>query len=240
MAEHQVASEERASRGRVLLVDDDQDMVELVTAILTDEGYEVTAIAEPDHASIAKAVGRVEPDCILLDSSDGPEFGTSWDEAAYLSTRRRAVPTVSFTAGTDAVREAREGASDRATAARFAAIVSKPFRLDDLLDAVATAVGQSEPFDRSTVGDQQRTAALVTELERRGATDIETSRRREWATFVAPHDEHINQIYWWQLLGHYVVGRYDDDAHLAITGHYFERTSAVDAAFQSGPATVSA
>lgn len=59
MAEHQVASEERASRGRVLLVDDDQDMVELVTAILTDEGYEVTAIAEPDHASIAKAVGRV-------------------------------------------------------------------------------------------------------------------------------------------------------------------------------------
>ena len=49
MAEHQVVSADRAARGRVLLVDDDQDMVELVNAILTDEGYDVTAIAEHER-----------------------------------------------------------------------------------------------------------------------------------------------------------------------------------------------
>lgn len=220
---------------RVLLIDNDADIAELVTAILTDEGYEVTALAGADHAAVAGATGKTEPDCILLDGDAGSAFGASWDEAAYLATRARPVPVVMFTAHSHAVAEAREGTSDRALAAEFAAIVPKPFALDDLIAAVATATGRSVRFDRSASAERERTRALVKELKAAGATDIRTSERREWATFVSPHDERINQIYWWQRKGVYIIGRYDADAHLEILGQYFERAAAVAAALETAP-----
>lgn len=215
---------------RVLLVDNDEDITELVTAILNDEGYAVTAMDRTDHDSIAAVVGQLEPDCILLDSAEAPEFGGSWTQAAYLSARPRAVPVVMFTAHSESVREARTGTSDRARAAGFASIVAKPFALDDLLDAVASAAGRSTRFDRSEAADRDRTRALVEELNSAGATDIRTSERREWATFVSPRDDLIYQLYWWQRLGVYILGRYDDDARLERVGRFFERSSAIDAA----------
>jgi CheY-like chemotaxis protein len=215
---------------RVLLVDNDADITELVSAILSDEGFQVTAQHDADHEAIAAAVGQLEPDCILLDGAEGPAFGNSWSEAAYLSKRDRAVPAVMFTAHAYAVAEAREGATERAMAADFTAIVPKPFTLDELLEAVTTASGRSQRFDRSESADRQRTQALVQELQAAGATDIRTSDRREWATFVSPHDDRIYQVYWWQLKGLYIVGRYDADARLEIIGQHFERSSAIAAA----------
>jgi CheY-like chemotaxis protein len=217
---------------RVLLVDNDADITELVSAILSDEGYQVTAQHDADHAAIAAAVGQLEPDCILLDGAEGPTFGNSWSEAAYLSKRARSVPSVMFTAHAYAVAEARERATERARDADFAAIVPKPFTLDELLEAVANASGQSERFDRSESADRRRTEALVAELEAAGATDIRTSERREWATFVSPHDDRIYQVYWWQTKGLYIVGRYDADARLEIVGQHFERSAAIAAAME--------
>jgi CheY-like chemotaxis protein len=217
---------------RVLLVDNDADITELVSAILSDEGYQVTAQHDADHAAIAAAVGQLEPDCILLDGAEGPAFGNSWSEAAYLSNRVRSVPSVMFTAHAYAVAEARERATERARAADFAAIVPKPFTLDELLEAVATASGQSERFDRSESANRRRTEALVAELEAAGATDIRTSERREWETFVSPHDDRIYQVYWWQTKGLYIVGRYDADARLEIVGQHFERSAAIAAAME--------
>ena len=215
---------------RILVVDGDDDVTELVSAMLTDEGYEVTGLTTTDHDSIAAEVGRLEPDCILLDGTDPVDFGGGWDMAAYLADRARRVPTVMFTAHSLAVREARRGTSDRAQAAGFAAILAKPFALDELLESVATAVGRSIPFDRSEGGDRDRTRQLVEELTTSGATDIRTSERREWATFVSPHDQLIYQLYWWQRMGLYIVGRYDPEARLERVGQFYERRSAVDAA----------
>jgi CheY-like chemotaxis protein len=215
---------------RVLLVDNDEDVTGLVNAILTDEGYAVTALNDTDHASVAAAVGRVEPDCILLDSAEGPAFGGSWGEAAYLSRRDRAVPAVMFTAHADAVAEARDQATERAREANFAAIVPKPFTLDELLDAVGNAAGRSRRFSHSEAADRQRTAELVEQLRAAGATDIRTSERREWATFISPHDRHLYQLYWWQLKGLYMIGRYDEDARLEMIGQFFERSAAISAA----------
>jgi CheY-like chemotaxis protein len=218
---------------RVLVVDNDPHVAELVSAILTDEGYEVATLEQSDHASIAAAVGRIEPDCILLDSAEGPEFGGSWSEAAYLSKRSRRVPTIMFTAHADDAQEAQERTTDRAVTAEFAAIVPKPFMLDELLDGVASAAGRSDRFDRSEEGDRDRTAALVDDLERAHATDIRTSNRREWATFVSPNDHRIYQLYWWQRLGRYMLGRYDDDARMELIGQFFERREAIEAAIGS-------
>ena len=235
MTEHTEGSGQMADPIRVLLVDNDADITELVSAILSDEGYQVAAQHDTDHAAIAAAVGQLEPDCVLLDGAEGPAFGNSWSEAAYLSTRARAVPAIMFTAHAYAVAEARERNTERARAADFAAIVPKPFTLDELLDAVASASGKSQRFDRSESAERQRTQALVTELEAAGATDIRTSERREWATFVSPHDDRIYQLYWWQLRGLYIVGRYDADARLEIVGQYFERSAAIAAAMEASP-----
>jgi CheY-like chemotaxis protein len=217
---------------RVLLVDNDQDVRDLVHAVLTDEGYEVTTLAETDHAAIAAEVGRTEPDCILLDGAGGPAFGDSWSAAAYLRTRERTVPTVMFTGHSKAVREAREHQTDRAVEAGFTAVVPKPFLLDDLLVAVESAAGRSQRFDRSEDGERSRTAQMVEELEAAGATDIRTSERREWATFTSPRDDRIYQLYWWQLKGLYMVGRYDADARLEMIGQFFERHAAIEAALE--------
>ena len=215
---------------RVLLIDGDADVTEVVSAILGDEGYLVETMSARDHASIAAAVGVQEPDCILLDGSTGTGFGDSWTEAAYLAARRRAIPTIMFSAHGEAVAEARDGASERATAANFAAVVAKPFSVDELIEAVAHACGRSEPFDVTPAGERARTQELVRRLHAAGATDVRTGNRREWATFASSHDEHIYQLYWWQRLGLYIVGRYDEDARLETVGRHFELETAIAAA----------
>lgn len=230
MAEQGGAASPSDNKLRILIADDDPAIGELVTAILTDEGYDVTVVTTTDHDTIATAVGKIEPDCVLLDSTDGPGFGGSWSEAAYLADRERPIPTVMFTGHSDAVLEAREGTSERAQRARFAAVLSKPFILDELLDTVAMAAGRSTPFDRSEAGERTRSEELEAELTGRGATDVRTSNRREWATFTSPSDDRIYQLYWWQKLGRYIVGRYDDEARLEIIGQFYERVAAIDAA----------
>ncbi len=233
MMERQLAPEPATETPRVLLVDNDPGIRDLVHAVLTDEGYEVHALAETDHEAIAAAVGRIEPDCILLDGAHGPGFGDSWGSAAYLATRARAVPTVMFTAHTRAVHEAREGTTERARAARFAAVVPKPFLVDELVAAVESASGRSQPFDRSELGEHRRTAELVEELQAAGATDIRTGDRREWATFMPRDASRIHQLYWWQRKGVYMVGRNDDEARLELIGQYFERDAAIAAAMEA-------
>lgn len=212
---------------RVVVADNDTGVSELVKAILTDEGYDVTVLAHTDHESIAAAIGRLEPDCILLDGAHGSGFGDSWTEAAYLATRSRPVPAIMFTAHADAVQEARETSSDRAAAAKFAGVIGKPFSLEEVIDAVAKATGRSQRWDASEAADDRRTDELAKELRESGALDVRTSTRREWATFTSPADNRIYQLYWWQKLGRYIVGRYDDNARLEIVGQFFERSTAI-------------
>lgn len=127
---------------RVLLVDDDADVADVVLAILTDDGYAVSVLVDTSHDAILAAVGRQEPDCVLLDGSTGIEYGSSWADAAYLAARERSIPTIMFTAHVSDLKEARLGQSERARMADFAAVVEKPFDLDHLLEAVAAACGE--------------------------------------------------------------------------------------------------
>jgi CheY-like chemotaxis protein len=232
VAGSEVPSDASGEPMRVVVADNDAGVTELVRAILTDEGYDVTVLDDTDRDSVVAAIGRLEPDCVLLDGAHGSSFGDSWTTAAYLASRDRAVPSIMFTAHADAVREANERATGRATAAQFAAVLGKPFTLDQLLDAVARATGRSVRWDGSEAADDRRTAQLADALRAAGATDIRTSKRREWATFSSPSDDFIYQLYWWQRLGRYVVGRYDNQARLEIVGQFFERNAAISAALE--------
>lgn len=212
---------------RVLLVDDDADVADVVVAILTDADYAVSVLVETSHDAILAAVGKQEPDCVLLDGSRGSDYGSSWAEAAYLAARERSIPTIMFTAHRGDLLEAREGESHRAQAAEFAAIVEKPFELDDLLDAVAAASGTSVRFDTSPEADRERTIALARRLRHLGATDIRTSDRREWATFRPPNGHAIHQLYWWQRMGVYLLGAYGEEGVLQRIGEFFELEAAI-------------
>lgn len=214
----------------VLCVDDDRDVAEVVQAVLTDEGYKVSCLYELEDEALLRAVGRLEPDVVLLDSSSAIDYADAWPMAAQLHRRMRRVPVIMFTAHPGAADEAEEGTSNRAAEAGFAAIVRKPFHIDDLLAAVATAAGLSVPFDRSQSGETARTDALVEALAARGATDIRPSQMREWALFRDRRGRML-QLYWWQARGVYQVGRYDaGGGQMVMIGQFVDRDAAIDLA----------
>ena len=214
---------------KILIVDNDRDISDLLKAILTDEGYEVTGLLEHERDDVIAAVGRIEPDCVILDgeSGAGGDYGGSWAEAASLQARGRKVPVIMFTAHTAASDEADADQSDRARAANFSAVLRKPFDLDDLMKAVGKATGESTPFDRSASADLARTRSLVGRLVAIGADDVRSSSRREWVTFRAPDGSYF-QLYWWQGGGCYLVGAYlGDGRRMENIGLFYDLDGAV-------------
>ena len=168
---------------RVLVLDNDRDIAELVHAVLTDAGFEVSELTDLRSDAIRIAVGQQEPDCVLLDGASPGDFGESWLNAAWMQTRGRPIPVIMFTADAPAVREARELVSERSRAARFEAVLGKPFDLDELVDRVARATAHAVPFDLSPRGETRRTAVFRAKLEAAGARNIHLSSRRDGLTF---------------------------------------------------------
>ena len=192
-------------RRTVLVIDDDPVVAGLVQDLLTDESYAVAVLTTLSSDAIRTAVGRLEPDCLLLDSRGPTDYGDSWLDAAWAHARDRAVPVIMFTASLAAIREAEAAASARSRAAGLFAVVGKPFDLDELLATVERAVGSVAPFDRARGADTRRTAALAAALAAAGAQDVVTGTRREWATFTV--GDELGLVYWSQRDGVYDVLR---------------------------------
>ena len=112
---------------RVLVVDDDPDIREVVALILEDEGFRVeTAV---NGAEALEIVRSNPPSGILLDMMmpvmDGPTFLRAWQSEAP----SRRVPVVVMSANQKAVDALTLGA---------ATFIQKPFDVDDLLRLVDT------------------------------------------------------------------------------------------------------
>jgi CheY-like chemotaxis protein len=219
-------------RPSILCVDDDRDVVEVVQAILEDEGYAVSSLYDLTDDALLRTIGRLEPDAVMLDGFAAASFDASWDLAAGIRNRSRPVPVVMFTAHAQDVAEAEGAISDRAKQAGFAAILAKPFTLDDLVETVARAVGRSEPFDRSRGAEESRTRELVRALKARGASDVRPSKMREWALF-RDHEGAWRQLYWWQGRGVYQLGRYQESGELVMIGQFIDREAALELALPS-------
>jgi CheY-like chemotaxis protein len=227
--------------GKVLIVEDDPVLGDLVHTILVDEGYTASVLGAPllgraDPDALRAAVGRLEPDCVLLDSGGrGTMPDTSWVEAAWLHDRARAVPVIMFTVDGEATDEAREGRSARSRAAGFFAVLDKPFDLDELVATVARAVGNAVPFDASPAADGARTAALVAKVEAAGGRGVRPSARREYVGFIASDGAHV-QLYWRQRDGTYHVVRCAaPDRPLERVGRFADLDAAVALALGPPP-----
>jgi CheY-like chemotaxis protein len=186
--------------GRVLVIDADGDIADVVYAVLTDTGFTVSVLTDVQSDAIRTTVGQCEPDCVLLDGERPSGYGESWVEAVWLAGRSRSIPVIMFTTDVEAIHEVRDATSARSELAHFDAVLSKPFSFDELVDVVAGAVGHAVPFDVSPAAEVQRTARLKAKLEAAGAQDIHVSTRREWADFRTAHGT-VVQLYWWQRDG---------------------------------------
>ena len=133
---------------RVLIVDDDSDIANIVEEVLSDDGYAVTILRDSRIEAIQALVAQLEPDCMLLDGGAGGGYGASWESAALMAARLPAVPVIMFTAHAEASAEAMENTSERSRAAGFAAVLPKPFNLTELLTAVQVAVGEAHRSDQ--------------------------------------------------------------------------------------------
>ncbi len=113
---------------RVLVVDDDFSIRELIAMVLADEGYEVLTAA--DGAEALTLVGRRPPDLVLLDLNMPVLDG--WQTQARLRVEAPRLPVVIMTAGNRARQEAEQHAA--------AGYLAKPFDVDDLCATVARLV----------------------------------------------------------------------------------------------------
>jgi DNA-binding response OmpR family regulator len=130
------------SQSRVVVVDDDRDIADVVQTILIDEGFKVSCLYEPTSNAVKDAIDRLEPDRVLLDGGNPAAYGSSWELARWLASRPRPVPAVMMTAHSADLEEAILDESDRAKTARIAAVIPKPFDIDRLIAVVCNAVGQ--------------------------------------------------------------------------------------------------
>ncbi|MGQ0607345.1 MAG: response regulator transcription factor [Chloroflexota bacterium] len=212
----------------VLVVDDDKDIGDVIAAILSDEGYAVHILSDVSDESFRTAIGQLEPDLILLDGAGLAEYGEGWLEAARIHLRQRPIPVVMLTAHAHDAREAEAGGTERARAAAFAAVLLKPFGLDELLSVISTTVSD-KPFNHSESGERRRTESLIRRLEEIGANEVRPSARREWATFLLPPDERVYQLYWWQERAQYLLGAYSADGIFERLGTFWELDDALAA-----------
>jgi CheY-like chemotaxis protein len=110
----------RAASRRVLVVDDDRDIRELLVELLASEGYEVASAADGRRA-LAEARSR-RPDVILLDLMMPVMSGWEFREAQLRDPELAGIPVVVVTAFEDSL----DGT----------ALLRKPFLVEDVLDAV--------------------------------------------------------------------------------------------------------
>jgi CheY-like chemotaxis protein len=119
---------------RILIVDDEPGIVNLVTSLLVGKGYEVASAG--DGESALQQIARVKPDLVLLDvmlpGMDGSAVAEELERRPWTAD----LPVVfltSLVAGDETER------TEHRIGGRL--FLSKPFTLADLVRVVETALG---------------------------------------------------------------------------------------------------
>lgn len=117
------------SAKRVLVVDDDPDILLVLVSLLEDAGYEVSTAEQRDDLAQLSRLGEGElPDLIVLDLylSGKDSSQAARHLKAHETTRR--IPILMLSAHPDAAREAKDAGAD--------GFLPKPFDLDMLLKTI--------------------------------------------------------------------------------------------------------
>ncbi len=121
---------------RVLVVDDDPEVVDAVSEALQDDGYRVETAT--DGPSALKSVLEAPPDLIVLDVRMPNLNGWEFCEIVRRQSHTRDVPVLFLTACSevrDQITAMQVGGSDH---------LAKPFRLAALRDKVRSLTGEAK------------------------------------------------------------------------------------------------
>jgi CheY-like chemotaxis protein len=122
------------SARRVLVVDDDQAVVQMLTSLLRKEGYDVMAAA--DALQAVMRAHRDKPDVILLDIMMPAGGGFSVLERLKASVHTSMIPVIVLTGSVEA------GIEEKARAFGIQGFFHKPCDILALFDCIRQAVGE--------------------------------------------------------------------------------------------------
>ncbi|HEY6121227.1 MAG TPA: response regulator, partial [Pyrinomonadaceae bacterium] len=136
VAETKVPARTSLNGLHVLLVDDDEDTLELITAALTKREARVTAVSSANEALEALKISQ--PDVLVSDIAMPDQDGYELIKKvrALDVSRSSHIPAVAITA------YAKEEDRTRVFSSGFQGYLAKPIELSELINAVADAVGR--------------------------------------------------------------------------------------------------
>lgn len=140
---------------RVLIVDDNASMRNLLTALLGSQGYEVVAALE-DGSGVGEAVERLRPEIVCLDYQLPGRDGLSL--LAEINESRPEIDVLFMTASTDA------GIETRAADAGAAGFLRKPFGQQQVLDELNQVRQTRQAASHGAVAEP--TGELADEIQR--------------------------------------------------------------------------
>lgn len=140
-------SRQPAKRARILIIDDEAGVRELLAQLLHDAGHDVVSASDDSEALAALATHT--PDLIISDfrlttGRDGLELAKAL-RAALMQSHGRTVPVIMLTGDISIEALARFAAHDIVR-------LSKPVRAPELVAAIAAALEQTPPSEISTTG----------------------------------------------------------------------------------------
>ena len=110
----------------ILVIEDEYDIVALLTIILENEGYKVSAMSNVAHYETK--LHEAHPDLVLLDLNIGGFNGKAICDYIKTHTDLKSIPVILMSANVDAQKIKEEcGAED---------LISKPFDLNDFIGTV--------------------------------------------------------------------------------------------------------
>ena len=115
------------SKKKILIFDDDKVILEVISIIFEEGGYEVE-ISETSHDIIQK-VSTFQPDVILMDNWIPNIGGVEATKLLKSHEEYKNIPVIYVTANNDIVALAKSAQADD--------FVAKPFNLEDLEEKVA-------------------------------------------------------------------------------------------------------
>lgn len=115
---------------RVLIFDDDADILEVCTIVLETHGFEV--ITEKSCDDVLAKIDLHTPDVLLMDNKIPPLGGIEACRTVRASAEHAALPIVFFSANQDVGRLAQEAGADT--------FIEKPFDLDTLVSTLHGAI----------------------------------------------------------------------------------------------------
>jgi DNA-binding response OmpR family regulator len=150
---HVIAAEAAAggsmSRGQVVVLEDDDWVARLLETGLREHGYEVATVGEA--LSGFQRVCQLEPDCIVCDVTL-PDFDGYWvaQQVRAAPAKVSATPLLFLGPMDD------EGASLRGLQVGADALVTKPFRMDEVIAQVDALVDMAKRLQKTRASISQR------------------------------------------------------------------------------------